>query len=72
MANVLMRNYFVDLPQNPRKIRLTVFGCPHLTIVELGKLAAFLEGRIVKEGSYLMVGVSNPTYALAKDAGLRR
>jgi predicted aconitase len=52
-----------------KDIRLAVFGCPHLTIVELGKLAAFLEGRIVKEGSYLMVGVSNPTYALAKDAG---
>jgi predicted aconitase len=54
---------------NRNEVRLAVFGCPHLTIVELGKLAAFLKGRRVKEGNYLMVGVSNPTYALAKDAG---
>jgi predicted aconitase len=51
------------------EVRLAVFGCPHLTIVELGKLAAFLKGRRAKEGNYLMVGVSNPTFALAKDAG---
>ena len=54
---------------NRNDVRLAVFGCPHLTIVELGNLTAFLEGRMVKDGSYLMVGVSNPTYALAKDAG---
>lgn len=52
-----------------KEVRLAVYGCPHLTIVELGKLAAILEGRKVKEDSYLMVGVSNPTYTLAKDAG---
>jgi cis-L-3-hydroxyproline dehydratase len=51
------------------EVRLAVFGCPHLTIVELRELAAFLKGRRAKEGNYLMVGVSNPTYALAKDAG---
>ena len=48
---------------------LAVFGCPHLTISELQELAFLLGERRLKDGAQLMLGVSDPTYTLAKDAG---
>jgi predicted aconitase len=51
------------------EIKLAVFGCPHLTIKELGQLASLLRGKKPREGKQLMVGVSNTTRSLARDAG---
>jgi predicted aconitase len=54
---------------SPKEVKLAVFGCPHLTIIELGELASLLEGKRLKEGAQLVVGASNMTYALAREAG---
>jgi predicted aconitase len=51
------------------KVELAVFGCPHCTIVELKELASLINGKIMKEKAQLMVGVTNMTYTLAKEAG---
>lgn len=51
------------------KVKLAVLGCPHLTITELGRLAQFLQGKKLREGMQLMVGVSNTTCSLAREAG---
>jgi predicted aconitase len=50
-------------------VLLAVFGCPHLTIGELQQLAFLFEGKKMKDGAQLVVGVSDPTYTLAKEAG---
>ncbi|MBA7653637.1 hypothetical protein ES703_61494 [subsurface metagenome] len=62
-----VRDMFTNAGGN--EVKLAVFGCPHCTIMELAELASLLEGRRAKEGTQLMVGVSNMTYALAKEAG---
>jgi len=62
-----IRDMFTNAGAN--EVKLAVFGCPHLTIMELQELASLLEGRRMTEGAQLMVGVSNMTYALAKEAG---
>jgi predicted aconitase len=54
---------------SPAEVRLAVFGCPHLTIMELGELASLLAGKRLKEGAQLVVGASNMTYSLAREAG---
>jgi predicted aconitase len=54
---------------SPGEVQLAVFGCPHLTITELRDLASLLEGKRLKQGAQLMVGVSHMTYGLAKEAG---
>ena len=54
---------------SPGEVQLAVFGCPHLTITELRELAALLEGKRLKAGAQLMVGVSHMTAGLAKEAG---
>lgn len=51
------------------EVKLAVFGCPHLTIMEFQELASLLEGKKLKAGAQLMAGVSNMTYGLAKEAG---
>jgi cis-L-3-hydroxyproline dehydratase len=51
------------------EVKLVVFGCPHLSILELRKLASLLDGRKLKEGKNLMVGLSRMTFVLAKEAG---
>jgi hypothetical protein len=54
---------------SPGEVRLAVFGCPHLTITELRELSSLLEGKRLKGGAQLMVGVSHMTAGLAKEAG---
>jgi predicted aconitase len=54
---------------SPSEVQLAVFGCPHLTITEVRELASLLEGKRLKQGAQLMVGVSNMTCGLAKEAG---
>ena len=53
----------------PAEVQLAVFGCPHLTFTEVRELAALLEGKRLKAGAQLMVGVSHMTAGLAKEAG---
>jgi predicted aconitase len=54
---------------SPGAVQLAVFGCPHLTITELRELASLLEGKRLKAGAQITVGVSNMTCGLAKEAG---
>ena len=51
------------------ELDMVAFGCPHLTITEVGELASLLEGKKVSQDVTLMVGISRPTYVLAKDCG---
>jgi len=50
-------------------IKLVVLGCPHLTIMEIQEICSLLEGRQLKDGVQLMLGISNPIHALADEAG---
>ena len=43
------------------------FGCPHSTIDEIGRIAALLEGKIIKTS--LLIGASAPVEALARRQG---
>jgi predicted aconitase len=54
---------------SPAEVQLAVFGCPHLTITEVRELASLLEGKRLKQGAQLMVGISHMTAGLAKEAG---
>jgi predicted aconitase len=54
---------------SPAEVQLAVFGCPHLTITEVRELASLLEGKRLKAGAQITVGISNMTYGLAKEAG---
>jgi predicted aconitase len=62
-----VRAMFTKISSN--EVKLAVFGCPHLTIMELRELASLLDGKKLKEGKSLMVGLSRMTYGLAKTAG---
>jgi predicted aconitase len=62
-----VRAMFTKISGN--EVKLAVFGCPHLTIMELRELASLLDGKKLKEGKSLMVGLSRMTYGLAKTAG---
>ena len=51
------------------EVELAVLGCPHATIAELRELASCIDGRRVREGAQLLLGVTDMTYTLAKEAG---
>ena len=51
------------------EVDMVVLGCPHLTIVEIECLAKLLEGKKISMNVRLVVGISNTTYALAKECG---
>jgi len=50
-------------------VDMVVIGCPHLTIGELGHLAALLEKKRVSKNVQLIIGISKPVYTLAKECG---
>jgi predicted aconitase len=50
-----------------RNVDLVTLGCPHLTIFEIGELAALLEGKKVHKDVRLIVGASKSVYVLAKE-----
>ena len=52
-----------------REVDMVVFGCPHLTLNEVGELAFLLEGKKVSENVVLIIGLSRTSYALAQDCG---
>ena len=50
-------------------VDMVVLGCPHLTIKEIADLASLLDGERVNREVRLLIGISNPVYSLASDAG---
>jgi hypothetical protein len=62
-----IHDMFTNITAND--IKLVVLGCPHLTIMEIQEICSLLEGRKLKDGVQLMLGISNPMYALANEAG---
>lgn len=48
---------------------LVILGCPHLTIQELGRIAALLKRRRLKNGKRLWLAMGDPVYTLAKTMG---
>ena len=53
-------------------VDLVVFGTPHLSIVEVRRLAGLLEGRTVHSGTMLLLTTSAPVKALADREGCTR
>lgn len=51
------------------RVDMVVFGCPHLSIVELRELVRLLESRTITQNVRLVIGISQPVYALAREAG---
>ena len=52
-----------------REVDMVAIGCPHLTISEIGELASLLHGKKVNQNVRLVIGISRPSYVLAKDCG---
>lgn len=52
---------------NDTTVEHVAFGCPHATIDEIGRIAAMLDGKIVKTS--LLIGASAPVEALARQQG---
>lgn len=50
-------------------IELVFFGCPHLSIRELGEIAHMLEGKRIADSVRLFTATSEQTYTLAKTTG---
>ncbi len=48
-----------------RDVELTIFGCPHCTITELGVIARLVKGKRLTPGKRLWIGTGHQTYALA-------
>jgi len=67
--NEIRDSYELLNTANPSDLDMVVIGCPHLTINEVDALASLLEGKKVSPDVTLSVGISKPTYALAKAAG---
>ena len=52
------------------EVDLVTLGCPHLSIPELMELAALLEGKKIKEGTRLYIGVGDDMLSMAKKLDL--
>jgi predicted aconitase len=52
-----------------REVELTIFGCPHCTITELGLIARLVTGRRLAPGKRLWIGTGHQTYGLAVQMG---
>ncbi len=50
-------------------VEVVFFGCPHLSIAELGDIARLLGGRKIAAGVRLFAATADQTYTLAKNAG---
>jgi cis-L-3-hydroxyproline dehydratase len=50
-------------------VELVFFGCPHLSIRELGEIARLLDGKKIAYGVRLFAATSEQTYTLAKAIG---
>lgn len=55
-----------------RDAELTIFGCPHCTISELGLIARLLTGRRLAAGKRLWIGTGHQTYGLAAQMGFAK
>lgn len=52
-----------------REAELTIFGCPHCTITELGVMARYVTNRRLAPGKRLWLGTGHQTYGLATQMG---
>lgn len=50
-------------------VEVVFFGCPHLSILELGQLARLLDGRRLASGVRLFAATAEQTYTLARNVG---
>ena len=50
-------------------VELVLFGCPHLSIAELGEIVRLLGGRRIADGVRLFAATAEQTYTLAKNVG---
>jgi hypothetical protein len=55
-----------------REVELTIFGCPHCTITELGLIARLVTGRRLAPGKRLWIGTGHQTYVLALQMGFAK
>jgi predicted aconitase len=55
--------------QDGESVDLVVFGCPHLTVAEIGQVARLLEGRKVSGNTRLWLGSGHQIITLAKRMG---
>jgi len=55
--------------QDGENVDLVVFGCPHLTVTEIGQIAGLLRGRKVSSNSRLWLGSAHQIITLAKRMG---
>ncbi len=55
-----------------REAELTIFGCPHCTITELGLIARLVTGRRLAPGKRLWIGTGHQTYGLAVQMGFAK
>ncbi len=51
------------------EVEVVFFGCPHLSIAEIGKVARLLEGRKIADSVRLFVATAEQIYTLAKRIG---
>ncbi len=50
-------------------VEIVFFGCPHLSIAEIGEIARLLEGEIIADGVRLFIATADQIYTLAKRVG---
>ena len=50
-------------------VEIVFFGCPHLNITEIGKIARLLEGKKIAGGVRLFIATSEQVYVLADNMG---
>ena len=55
-----------------RDVDLVVIGCPHCFISELAEIASLLKGKKINQNTRFVLGVSDATNTIAKEAGYAR
>ena len=51
------------------EVNIVILGCPHLSVMEIGRLASLLEGKKIHKDVKLVIGASRAIYFLAKEGG---
>jgi len=51
------------------EVEIVFFGCPHLSIIEIGEIARLLEGKRIADGVRLFIATADQIYSLAERVG---